>query len=82
MQQFYMTAALTLYSIAAWFIVASLIAGIKSAWDKHGVIDRRYFICGFIMLTLAGAIWAFNSSGAMVACEKNHSAVTCRAAIR
>lgn len=81
MNTFYMVAALTLYAITAWFFIQAFITGVKAATAKPG-FNKRAFITGFALLTICAAIWAFNSSGAMASCERKHSAITCRAAIR
>ena len=78
---FYMVFAMTLYGVMAWYVIKAMIAGVKSV-TKHPQFNRRAFIIGFTVLTIALACWAFNSSGAMVQCMKKHSEVTCRAAIR
>lgn len=81
MTTFYMIAALTLWSIAAWFTISAMVAGVKAATSKPG-FNKRAFCIGFALLTICAAVWAFNTSGAMAQCERAHSAITCRAAIR
>jgi hypothetical protein len=77
MQTFWQIVAMTGYSIFTWFVINDFIKAMKAAIAKDG-FSRRAFIVGFIALTIGGALYAFNTSAAMEACSKRHSAATCK----
>ena len=80
MNSFYLVAALALYSLMSFLIIRAMWEGVKRA-AQSPKFKMRAFIGGFSILTIALAIWAFDTSAAMEKCMKKHSRATCNHSI-
>lgn len=81
MQNLYLSAALTLYAICAWFTIAAMIKGVQTACNRQG-FKYPMLALGLALIAIAASVWAFNSGEAMAQCGKRHSVETCRHNIR
>jgi hypothetical protein len=55
---FYMVAAMTLYAVVSWFVIAAMIQGVKRV-VSNPKFSRAAFISGWLILTLG---WIYSAT--------------------